>query len=169
MLLSVILCNYVDEGNIHKVKDLLFSIEDLTLIQDYDFRTPLHIAAVKNRSDIAHLLINRGAKVNAIDRWKKTPLQEAIVNSSKKVIKILTNNLGTIGLQGMELAAYLGNIVIHKDSTMLDLVLLTDVNVNCADYDGRTPLHVAGDLGLFNQYNSLLGKGADITKKDRWG
>ena len=74
MLLSVILCNYVDEGNIHKVKDLLFSIEDLNLIQDYDFRTPLHIAAVKNRSDIAHLLINRGAKVNAIDRWKRTPL-----------------------------------------------------------------------------------------------
>jgi ankyrin repeat protein len=80
MLLSVILCNYVDEGNINKIKDLLFNIEDLTQIHDYDFRTPLHIASVKNRADIAHLLINRGAKINCVDRWKRTPLQEAIIN-----------------------------------------------------------------------------------------
>ena len=80
MLLSVILCNYVAEGNINKIKDLLLNIEDMTLIQDYDFRTPLHIAAVKNKSEIAHLLIKRGAKINSLDRWKQTPLQEAILN-----------------------------------------------------------------------------------------
>lgn len=38
-----------------------------------------------------------------------------------------------------------------------------------ADYDERTPLHVAGDLGQGHIFNFLVAKGADINKKDRFG
>jgi ankyrin repeat protein len=65
MLMSVLLCNLVSEGNISKVREVLISLDDLSSLHDYDFRTPLHIAAVKDQADIALLLINRGAKVNA--------------------------------------------------------------------------------------------------------
>jgi hypothetical protein len=41
--------------------------------------------------------------------------------------------------------------------------------LNCADYDERTPLHVAGDLGLSHIYDYLIAKGADTKKKDRFG
>ncbi len=78
MLISVILCNLVQEGNLQKIREMLISVEDLSVIQDYDFRTPLHIAAVRDNAEIAQFLINRGAKVNALDRWRKTPLYEAV-------------------------------------------------------------------------------------------
>ncbi len=58
-------------------------------MQDYDFRTPLHIAAGLNRIEIAVFLINRGAKVNAQDRWKRTPLFDAVSNKHKKMTKML--------------------------------------------------------------------------------
>jgi ankyrin repeat protein len=89
MLISVILCNLVSEGNLHKIREILIGVEDLSVIMDYDFRTPLHIAALKDRGEIAQFLINRGAKVNALDRWRRTPLYEAVQNKSKKVAKIL--------------------------------------------------------------------------------
>lgn len=89
MLLSVLLCTLVDEGNLPKIREILMSIDDLSIIHDYDFRTPLHIAAVRDRAEIAQFLINRGAKVNALDRWRRTPLYEAVAHKSKKVAKIL--------------------------------------------------------------------------------
>ena len=52
---------------------------------------------------------------------------------------------------------------------MLQLALANRASVNCADYDERTPLHVAGDLGYSHIYDFLVAKGADINKKDRFG
>ena len=68
------LCNFVNEGKVKKVKEILNSIDDMSVIMDYDKRTPLHLAAVNNRIEIAHLLIKKGAKVNCMDRWGVTPL-----------------------------------------------------------------------------------------------
>lgn len=53
MLVSVLLCNLTAEGNYAKIRDVLMNVEDLSIYQDYDFRTPLHIAAVKDRAEIA--------------------------------------------------------------------------------------------------------------------
>jgi ankyrin repeat protein len=52
---------------------------------------------------------------------------------------------------------------------MLQLALSNETSVNCADYDERTPLHVAGDLGFQHIYDYLIAKGADTSKKDRFG
>ena len=43
---------------------------------------------------------------------------------------------------------FLNKIIMSGDLYMLQLALLTGVTVSCSDYDNRTPLHVAGDLGL---------------------
>ena len=169
MLLSVLLCNLVQEGNLAKIRDVVASVEDLSLIQDYDFRTPLHIAAVKDRVEIAQFLINRGAKINSLDRWKRTPLNEAVANKSKKVAKILAQHQGSFCLSGMELAVFLNKIIMTGDLYMLQLAFLSGASVNCFDYDDRSPLHVSGDLGLKNIWDFLIAKGADMAKKDRWG
>ena len=78
MLISVIICNIVAEGNLNKLKEVLQSVGDINPLKDYDFRTPLHIAAVNDRAEIAMLLINQGMKVNSLDRWRKSPLYEAV-------------------------------------------------------------------------------------------
>jgi ankyrin repeat protein len=131
----------------------------------------LHIAAVNDRVEIAQFLINRGAKVNALDRWRRTPLQEAVSNKSKKTAKVLAQHSASLCLSGMDLAVFLNKIVMQGDLYMLRLALLSGTSsVNCADYDDRTPLHVAGDLGFQTIFDFLISKGgADINKRDRWG
>ena len=53
MLITVLLCQLTDEGNLPKIRDILLGVDDLSLMHDYDFRTPLHIAAMNDRADIA--------------------------------------------------------------------------------------------------------------------
>jgi glutaminase len=42
-------------------------------------------------------------------------------------------------------------------------------NLNCADYDGRTPLHLACAEGQADAVGYLLNQKVDPTPKDRWG
>jgi lysophospholipase len=66
-----------DEGvNIHKTND-------------YDLRTPLHLAACSGNEKIVDYLVMRGSEVNAKDRWGHTPLQEAMTNGHENVVKLL--------------------------------------------------------------------------------
>jgi ankyrin repeat protein len=121
----------VDDGNLGKIRDILLTIDDLSIIHDYDFRTPLHIAAARDRGEIAQFLINRGAKINSLDRWRRTPLYEAVANKSKKVAKILAQHQGNFSLSGMELSVFLNRIIMTGDLYMLQLALLSGANVNC--------------------------------------
>ena len=73
------ICNLVKDSNLNQIRSIFSGLKDeVSSLQDYDFRTPLHIAAGLNRMEIAVFLINRGAKVNAQDRWKRTPLFDAV-------------------------------------------------------------------------------------------
>lgn len=63
---------HANRGDAVAVRKLLE--EDPTLVQtrDYDYRTPLHMAAIHGRIDLAKCLLEFGADVNTQDRWKNT-------------------------------------------------------------------------------------------------
>ena len=42
---------------------------------DYDKRTPLHLAASEGSYKVAEWLLEHDADVNALDRFKRTPLE----------------------------------------------------------------------------------------------
>jgi glutaminase len=46
-------------------------------LQNYDGRTPLHLAAIKNNKDIVKYLLDQNVSVNPVDRWGSTPLDNA--------------------------------------------------------------------------------------------
>ena len=72
-------------------------------------------------------------------------------------------------MQGLHLACFLNKLVLAHNLEMLQLAsLAADFDAGCADYDGRTPLHVAGDLGYAHIYQYLVSKGASASKLDRW-
>ena len=44
---------------------------------DYDQRTPLHLASTFGHLEVVKYLISNGVKVNPVDRWGATPLNDA--------------------------------------------------------------------------------------------
>lgn len=65
------------EGDLDEVKALLeFGNVDLNQ-GDYDARTPLHLAASAGASEVVQFLCDKGANVNAKDRWGNRPLDDA--------------------------------------------------------------------------------------------
>uniref|UniRef100_A0A7S0UV82 Protein kinase domain-containing protein n=1 Tax=Polytomella parva TaxID=51329 RepID=A0A7S0UV82_9CHLO len=58
-------------------------------VQDYDRRTPLHVAAAEGAFSVAEWLIQNGAPVNACDRHGRTPLEEAARNDHLVIVKHL--------------------------------------------------------------------------------
>ncbi|XP_060204220.1 potassium channel SKOR-like isoform X2 [Lycium barbarum] len=63
--------------------------------KNYDSRTPLHLAASEGLYPISVLLLEAGASVFVVDRWGKSPLDEARVGGSKNLIKLLEDAKGS--------------------------------------------------------------------------
>ncbi|KAL1197170.1 Potassium channel GORK [Cardamine amara subsp. amara] len=82
------LCTTVAKGDSDFLKRLLSSGIDPNS-EDYDHRTPLHVAASEGLYLMANMLVEAGASVIAKDRWGNSPLDEARTCGNKKLIKLL--------------------------------------------------------------------------------
>ncbi|XP_059655799.1 serine/threonine-protein kinase VIK-like isoform X1 [Cornus florida] len=71
------------------VQKLLEEDRSLVHARDYDSRTPLHVASLHGWNEVAQCLIEFGADVNALDRWKNTPLADAEGAKKYSVIELL--------------------------------------------------------------------------------
>jgi glutaminase len=56
-------------------------------VGDYDQRRALHVAAAEGHKDAVEWLISNGADVNVVDRWGNTPLDDAITDKRREVVK----------------------------------------------------------------------------------
>ncbi|EOA19218.1 hypothetical protein CARUB_v100041251mg, partial [Capsella rubella] len=82
------LCATVVKGDSDFLKRLLLSGLDPNT-EDYDHRTPLHVAASEGLYLMAKMLLEAGASVVSKDRWGNTPIDEARMCGNKKLIKLL--------------------------------------------------------------------------------
>ena len=57
-------------------------------------RTPLHLAALEGHPDVAALLIEKGANVNARDKLGRTPLEFAESSGHEEVAALLREHGG---------------------------------------------------------------------------
>jgi hypothetical protein len=49
-------------------------------------RTPLHLAACRGNAGVMKCLLDApGANINCVDRWSRTPLEDALASSAQKV------------------------------------------------------------------------------------
>eukprot|EP01125_Pyxidicula_operculata_P014464 TRINITY_DN4816_c0_g1_i2.p1 TRINITY_DN4816_c0_g1~~TRINITY_DN4816_c0_g1_i2.p1 ORF type:complete len:483 (-),score=102.82 TRINITY_DN4816_c0_g1_i2:129-1577(-) len=87
-LMPSLLCSAAGQGNLKQLQELL--IENVSVnIQDYDGRSPLHLAASEGHYDTVVYLIDRKADINAKDKRNQTPLDDAIINNHPKVVQLL--------------------------------------------------------------------------------
>ncbi|KAI3995437.1 hypothetical protein MKX01_006659 [Papaver californicum] len=85
---------HAHQNDVGAVKRLLEEDKTLVNARDYDSRTPLHVASLHGWDQIASLLLDHGADVNAQDRWKNTPLADAEGAKKHDMIKLLTDRGG---------------------------------------------------------------------------
>lgn len=88
-LTAILLCQLVEENNLSVIEDIL-KCADLTNCVTYDGFSALHEAARLGRASIVQMLLSKGAKLNLLDRWSKTPMHYAIEFKSERAAKFLT-------------------------------------------------------------------------------
>ena len=66
---------------------------------DYDFRTPLHLAASNGHVNTCQYLIEHGdvKDVNPMDRWKGTPYDDAVRDNHLECVEYLKSVGGMPG------------------------------------------------------------------------
>jgi hypothetical protein len=135
----------VMNGWTSRVKRLL-SIRNINVNvkEDMDGETPLHYAAWKGHVEIARLLLQNGADVNAKDRWDRTPLHDAAFQGHVDILHLLVENGADLeaeddgGWRALHKSALRGHLPFVKE-----LITRYDVDINARDNDGNTALSIA--------------------------
>jgi ankyrin repeat protein len=91
---SASLFKAVNSNNVKEVRALITASPDLVGSASDGGMTALHIAAARGYGDIALLLIEKGADVNARTIHDSTPLSFAVVNNHPDVSELLRENGG---------------------------------------------------------------------------
>lgn len=117
-------------------------VEDLLKCVAYAWKrnegfTPLHSAVKNKQYELAKLLINYGADLNAKNKMGRTPIFYAIKNADLRVTRLLLMNRANV----KENPDLLHIAVQKKCLQIIEVLLQYDADVNACDDDGRTALY----------------------------
>ncbi|EKX38334.1 hypothetical protein GUITHDRAFT_61596, partial [Guillardia theta CCMP2712] len=153
-----------------KVKTILASGDISILDHDQNKRTALHVAASEGHHELVHLLLELRADANAKDKFENTPVNDAVRTKHDKVIDVIRSHMKSIrySLPGSQVGVELCEAAATGNLEQITRLLNNGVNVNEADYDGRTALHLACCEGHLHAVESLLKAQANVHCQDRF-
>jgi len=128
------------QGNLTCVQELLNNDPALVNDQDWEEKTPLHVAAENGHLAVTqlllhHVLLHRDADIDAEDWNQETPLHLAALNGHADVTRLLLNS---------------------------------DALVDAHNKQKRTPLHYAASNGHLNVAAILLDHKATVDARDKY-
>ncbi|XP_022788411.1 ammonium transporter 1-like isoform X2 [Stylophora pistillata] len=137
-------------------------------VQDFDKRTPLHVACMHgNLSCVKFLLRQPGVDNHARDRWKASPLSEAVQFGHNQVVQCLLRHGAGWCEDGV--GDLLCSAIVVNDVEELQRLVSLGVDVNAPNEDGGTALHVAAAVGSRGVVHYLTDHRADINAVDSLG
>ncbi|XP_025200863.1 transient receptor potential cation channel subfamily A member 1 isoform X3 [Melanaphis sacchari] len=141
---------------------------------DVQKMTPLHCAAMFDRSEIVQYLIEEGADINALDKESRSPLLLAASRSGWRTVASLIrlgadiqvkdsskrNILHLVVMYGGRLDEFAHEITMANNQGALEMLL------NEKDNTGCSPLHYASRGGHIRSLESLIRLGACVNIKN---
>ncbi|KAL8837688.1 MAG: hypothetical protein Q9170_002420 [Blastenia crenularia] len=138
---------------------------------DSDERTPLHYAAAKGKADSMKLLLQRGARIDAIDKYQASTLHFGV--NSVACTKLTLNRSAAINAQDRELktALHYAASVEEPNGKVIDLLIAGGVRPGTVDMDRKAyhectysnfePQELMHWIaGMFYGYHEAMGYGA---------
>ena len=169
------LINAVRKNDIKEVKALLndgYDNSRLLMMVDEDGNSPLYHAVLMDNLEIAKILIEAGANVNAENGRKDTPLHMASSKATLGMAKLLLQNKanpnatdegGYTPLHWVALT--MSNSRVEFSQTLMEY----GADVNLQNKEGCTPLHIAERSDHTDMVEFLLDNGANPTIVDSKG
>lgn len=132
-------------------------------------RTALHIAAAEGHLDICRFLVVRGARINRVDRWGGSPMDDAHRQGHNTVLQFLGKQGGKFGSAAKAIETFINASSQGKVEEVQALLKFGNIDLDQGDYDRRTALHLAAGEGQLTIVKLLCEAGANTNVKDRWG
>ncbi|XP_043929519.1 60 kDa lysophospholipase [Protopterus annectens] len=115
--------------------------------EDYDGRTPLHVAACEGHLAVIEYLLKHGATVYAKDRYGNTPLKNATKFRKFDVIQLLRKTGAHLSFEEQkDVGNELCSLAAGDDFEGLEAWSQAGVSLTLTGYDGKTPLEVVLNL-----------------------
>ncbi len=157
------------DGQLDQVQEWVQAEPDDIDRTDVHGRTPLHMAALMGRVEIAAYLIAAGADPNSIDEDWRTPLHEAVAGGHTEIVEALLaartqpNARDSLGQSAMHLAAERGSV------SLLRMLGSAAGAFEARDRNYVRPIHLAAKNGHMDAVEYLLGLGASVDVRDAHG
>ncbi len=152
------------EGSAARIEELLNNGADLTA-QSYGSQ-PLHLALDKNATDVALLLIAKGAPVDTLGGGGEPPLVAALLRNNAVVVRALldksadANVADTFGMSALMAA------VEAETADFVPMLLAAGARVDAIDKDKDTALNKAIYSGKWETATLLIQAGTELRRPE---
>lgn len=134
----------------YKIIEKLVDRTNLDL-QDSDGKSALHHACEGQYNHIVHILTEKGASVNLVDKRKSTPLKEAFFSEDSGIVRPIMEDYS------------------NGCKPIIEQLVLNDADVNAFDKRGWNPFFDGCEKGNFKIVKRLIESVADVNKRYRNG
>ncbi|MBP2681125.1 MAG: uncharacterized protein H6Q78_988, partial [Candidatus Krumholzibacteriota bacterium] len=154
----------IETGDVARVKQILESNTGaLNEKDDGQFRElPLHIAATTGNVEIARLLLDAGADIDAGDADNSTALGVAAMRRHAEMVDLLIARGADVNRRDRKADCPLSFAAYGRDEAIIQKLLDAGADIYYRAPGGETLLHVAAPRGLKTFVTYLLDHGAEI-------
>ena len=139
------------------------------LVADADGNTPLHGAVLSGEPNVAAMLLDAGAAIDALNKQGETPLSIACRAANWPLARFLLERGAKTTLPHGEPALTAAAGVADDDVTGVKMLLKHRAAVNAVDARQRSALMVAAAEGHEQIARALCSAGADVNLADQHG
>ncbi|XP_020291567.1 uncharacterized protein LOC109858571 [Pseudomyrmex gracilis] len=127
------------------------------------YGTSLLYDAIENKEiEMAELLLNRGANVNASDESGVTPLCLAVKKGHVDVVKMLIDRGANVNTKTRDGTTPLHYAIKYKNRKIAELLLNHRANVNASDKSGVTPMCLAVERRYVDGIKMFMDRGVNV-------